>query len=65
MCVENMLVPWIQRNIQVVAQLPRIDVWKQQNYKKYHMYIAREDARNILSYVGFQYFVMSYSAILN
>ena len=34
-------------NFQVVAKLSRVDVWNKQIQKKYHMYIGREDVKNI------------------
>ena len=46
-----MLVPWIQENVRVVAQLSIIDLWKNHSQKKYYMYIRKEDDKNILRYV--------------
>ena len=42
-----MLVTWIIDNSQVFAQLSIVDVWNKRSQKKEHMYIGREEAKNI------------------
>ena len=51
--IKKKLETWINENIQVVTQLSKIYVWKIYIQKKEHMYIGREDEKNILSYVDF------------
>ena len=53
MFVKNMLVPWIEKSVQVVAQLSIIGVWNKKIQKKYHMRIGREENKDTLSYVDF------------
>ena len=48
-----MLVPWIQENVRVLAQLSRIDARKTFIQKIDNIYIGREDDKSILSYVDF------------
>ena len=48
-----MIVPLIEENVQVVAQLSIMNVCNQQSQKNDHICIAREDDKNILSCVDF------------
>ena len=51
--VKNMIVPWIEENVQFFAQLSRIDVRNKNGQKNDHMCIGRDDDRNVSSYVDF------------
>ena len=43
MFVDRILIPLIQENVQVFAQLSRIDLWNPQIQENYDMIILRED----------------------
>ena len=48
-----MLELWVIENIQVVAQLFKIDVWNKHTQKNEHVYFGGENEKNILSCVDF------------
>ena len=52
--VKKMLEPWMNANIQIVAQLSKANVWKQHNPQMEQMYNGREELINITSYVDFE-----------
>ena len=41
-------------NIQIVAQLSKVNAWNKDNQQTEQMYNGREDEKNILSYVHFE-----------
>ena len=53
LCDNKNLEPWINANIQIVAQLSKIDVWNKYGQKVEQMYNQREYLKNILSCIDF------------
>ena len=67
MFVENILVPWIQVNVHIVAQLSRTDMCNKRSQKKEDMFIARDEIKNILGCCDYSilcYFITKYPSFI-
>ena len=58
--VNKMLIKWINANIQIVAQLSKVNVRNKHNQQMEEIYNERDILTNIFSYVGFWSYLSCY-----